>query len=57
MTAVCVSFSLIYIPFTSLGGTCLSREWFLWKLRTVGLPLRETVPMATLHNAYGLDSS
>lgn len=47
---------LIYIPFTSLGGTCLSGEWFLWKLRTVGFPLGETVTMVTLHNVYGLDS-
>lgn len=52
-----LSLSLIYILFTSLGGTCLSREWFLWKLQTVGFPLRETVAMATLHNIYGLDSS
>lgn len=48
--------SLIYIPFTSLGGTCLSGEWFLWKLQTVGFPLRETVTTATLHNIYGLNS-
>lgn len=48
--------SLIYIPFTSLGGTCLSGEWFLWKLPTVDFSLGETVTMATLHNVYGLYS-